>query len=204
MNQPDSPRYSISKAGIETCYGNFNIWCFSWGPQVEDNILCLFTSFEPPLLMRIHSSCCTGEVFRSLDCDCHDQLEQSLYRVQKEGGAIFYLFQEGRSAGIFTKIKAMGIAQLQHKDTVEVNDSLGIRDDPRSYDRVVDILHDLKIGSVRLMTNNPAKIEVLLRSGIAVRRESLEIPPTAWTAETLRSKKHKLGHLLTKTFGHLP
>lgn len=148
------------------------------------------------VLTRVHSSCFTGEVLGSLRCDCRAQLEAALERIGRAGrGVVVYLVQEGRGIGLGNKIRAY---QLQDagKDTVEANLDLGFEADHRSYDLAAEILHDLSVTSVRLMTNNPAKRKGLEDAGVVVEAlESHRAGATEHNADYVATKRAKLGHL---------
>jgi 3,4-dihydroxy 2-butanone 4-phosphate synthase/GTP cyclohydrolase II len=151
-----------------------------------------------PALVRLHSECLTGDVFGSQRCDCGEQLEESIRRVlAAESGLIIYLHQEGRGIGLGNKIRAYAL-QDQGLDTVEANLQLGFKDDLRDYGIGAQILRDLGVGEVKLLTNNPHKIESLTRYGVKVTREPLEVTPHAGNIDYLRTKQEKLGHLLTQ------
>ena len=150
------------------------------------------------VLVRVHSECFTGEVLRSRKCDCREQLETAMRLIDQAGrGAIIYLRQEGRGIGLGNKIKAYAL-QRQGADTVEANEKLGFAADLRKYDLAADILKNLGVRSIALMTNNPHKISSLQAAGILVaRRVPLEIAPTPESIDYLRTKRDRLGHLLT-------
>lgn len=150
-------------------------------------------------LVRIHSQCLTGDVFASTRCDCGDQLRFAIRAIQKEGrGVVIYHPEEGRGIGLMNKLLAYEL-QDQGIDTVEANAKLGFDADERDYSACVEILKDLGISAVRLLSNNPGKIRALVNSGIRVlERVSIEVPPRPSTKNYLKTKKDKLGHLLTK------
>jgi GTP cyclohydrolase II len=150
----------------------------------------------PAVLCRVHSSCFTGEVLGSLRCDCRAQLDAALARIAREGrGVLVYLVQEGRGIGLGNKVRAYQL-QDDGKDTVEANLALGFEADLRSYEIAAGILADLGVTSIRLMTNNPAKQEGLVRAGVKV--ETLEahwVGASDHNADYLEAKRLKMGHL---------
>lgn len=151
-----------------------------------------------PVLIRMHSSCCFGDVFHGLSCDCRAQLETSVKRIVQEGsGIIFYLNQEGRGVGLSAKIEAISLEQRNNIDTVEAFSQLHYPLDQRKYDAVSKLLLELQINSVRLLTNNPSKISALESKGILVTREPLVTAATKYSAKYLRTKIQKMGHIWT-------
>jgi 3,4-dihydroxy 2-butanone 4-phosphate synthase/GTP cyclohydrolase II len=150
------------------------------------------------VLVRVHSQCLTGDVFGSRRCDCEEQLHRAMAMVEKEGkGVIVYMRQEGRGIGLVNKLKAYGL-QDDGKDTVEANEALGFKADMREYGIGAQILADLGLHKIRLMTNNPRKIIGLQGYGIeVVERVSIETKPHKENLEYLKTKARKLGHLLS-------
>jgi GTP cyclohydrolase II len=148
------------------------------------------------VLTRAHSECLTGDAIGSLRCDCRDQLIESLKRIESEGeGVLLYLRQEGRNIGLTEKIRAYAL-QDQGYDTVEANIHLGHKPDERDYGIAANILNNLRVRSVRLLTNNPAKIQQLTDVGVKiVERVPLIIEPTMYSGDYLKTKAEKSGHL---------
>jgi len=149
------------------------------------------------ILVRVHSRCLTGDVFHSLRCDCGPQLDAAMRRIENEGrGVILYLNQEGRGIGLANKLRAYEL-QEQGLDTVEANERLGFKPDQRDYGIGVQILKDLGVRSMRLLSNNPRKLVGLEGYGLSVAEWlPLEIPASMHTERYLRTKKEKLGHKL--------
>ncbi len=147
------------------------------------------------VLVRIHSECITGEVFGSLKCDCKDQLDAALATLGRAGvGAVLYLRQEGRGIGLANKIRAYALQAHGH-DTVDANRLLGLPDDARRYDVARDMLQHLGVTSVRLLTNNPAKVRALRQLGVpVVGRVPIVVPPTQYSAGYLEAKRLRMDH----------
>jgi GTP cyclohydrolase II len=189
----------VAKARLPTEFGDFQILGYrSVTSNEEFVVLTLGESHsDVPTLVRIHSQCMTGDVFGSVKCDCGRQLRNAMALIEKEGrGAIVYQQQEGRGIGIMNKIRAYAL-QDAGADTIEANVRLGLDVDPRQYQQCAEIFLDLGLRSVRVMSNNPAKIRALEDAGLKVTaRVPLEIPPTPAAFHYLRTKKEKMGHLL--------
>lgn len=193
-----SDSFQSSTTQLKTFYGEVEFSCFSWGPHEEDNVLCVRRpGAGGPVLVRVQSACYTAEIFRSLDCDCHEQLDESLKRICRDGGLLIYMLCDGRGAGLYKKVLGLELGRTMGLDTSDAYRELGLEQDPRSYEHVVEILKYFQIDAVRLLTNNPRKLEGLKRGGIIVEREPLEIPPTPESLPYLQTKKVKMGHLLT-------
>ena len=149
-------------------------------------------------LVRVHSQCMTGDVFGSVKCDCGRQLEAAMKLIQQEGhGVIIYQQQEGRGIGIINKIRAYAL-QDEGADTIEANELLGFEADMRRYDQCAEILVQLGLRSVRVMSDNPAKIRALKQAGLeVVERVQLKVEPHDFFAGYLKTKKEKMGHLVS-------
>ena len=149
------------------------------------------------MLVRVHSECLTGDVFHSLKCDCGEQLELALARIEQEGkGVLLYLAQEGRGIGLLNKLKAYEL-QEQGLDTVEANLRLGFAADQREYGIGSQILADLGLSTIRVLTNNPKKISGIAGFGLeVVAQEPIEVAPNSENRRYLEAKREKLGHKL--------
>ena len=189
----------LAEANLPTEFGLFRIVAFkSLATSEEFPVLVKGTlDSETPTLVRIHSQCLTGDVFHSLKCDCGNQLVQAMNLIQQAGrGVIIYQQQEGRGIGITNKIRAYEL-QDAGQDTVEANLSLGFDADLRQYECCVDILKQLGLRRIRLMSNNPDKIAAVEQAGIEViERVSIEVEPHENSLSYMKTKKEKLGHIL--------
>jgi GTP cyclohydrolase II len=191
--------FSVEKTTLKTKFGEFLFYCFSWGKHEEDNVLVLYNEkYEETPLLRIQSACYTAEIFRSLDCDCHAQLSKSQQLIAGEGGVLIYMLCDGRGAGLLNKIKGMELGITHHLDTSDAYKYLGLEQDAREYQRASEILSYLMIPKVRLLTNNPRKLEGLKATGVHVEREPLEIESTANSKPYLETKAKKMGHILSE------
>ena len=153
---------------------------------------------EEPVLVRVHSECMTGDIFGSLRCDCGDQLHRAMEMISKEGsGVIIYLRQEGRGIGLVNKLKAYELQQKQGIDTVEANRKLGFKDDLRDYGIGAQMLRNIGVRKMRLLTNNPKKMVGLEGYGLSIVEQiPIEIEPNEYNRCYLECKKLKMGHLL--------
>jgi len=192
-------KFKVERTTLNTKFETYNFYCFSWGKHEEDNILVLENKNELNVpLVRVQSACYTAEIFRSLDCDCHAQLSKSQQLISKEGGLLIYMLVDGRGAGLLNKIKGMELGFTHNLDTSEAYKFLGLNQDPREYDRVYEILSYFKINKIRLLTNNPRKIEKIEKIGINVTRMPLEIESTSESKPYLETKALKMGHMLSE------
>ena len=179
-------------------YGDFVIktfkTCYDQGEQVA--LIRGDIASQDAVLVRLHSECLTGDVFQSKRCDCGDQLQASLQHIQQQDGVLLYLRQEGRGIGLANKIKAYAL-QDTGMDTVEANHRLGFGADQRDYHIAAQILLKMGITRIRLLTNNPAKVEAMKAYGLTVvSRECLEIKPSEDNIRYLTTKRDKLGHMM--------
>ena len=195
----------IASADFPTRWGKFRIYGFR-GPapsndagEAEEAVALVMADVKSaPALVRIHSQCLTGDVFHSLRCDCRQQLELSLAMIAEEGaGILIYEQQEGRGIGLMAKLQAYEL-QDAGLDTVEANERLGFKNDYRDFTLPAEILKTLGVTRVRLLSNNPEKVEALERAGLqVVERVPCEVTPSPHAEEYLKTKKEKLGHLFT-------
>ncbi len=197
--QRDKLIQRIVSTKLPTRYGEFNVHLYRSITDNKEHVALVKgeISSEKPTLVRVHSECLTGDVFGSLRCDCHDQLVAAMQKVEKEGfGVVLYMRQEGRGIGLVNKLKAYKL-QDEGMDTVEANEKLGFRPDLRDYGIGAQILRDLGVGKMRLMTNNPKKVVGLHGYGLEiVERVALEVDPNEINAKYLATKRDKLGHLI--------
>ena len=189
----------VATANLPTSTGNFKIAGYRSLNSDEEFVVLYTGEMDPevPTLVRIHSQCLTGDVFGSIKCDCGPQLHKAMEMIEAEGrGAIVYQQQEGRGIGIINKIRAYAL-QDEGADTVEANEQLGFAVDARNYQQCAEILFDLGLCQVRVMSNNPDKLRALEKAGLRiVERIPIEVPTGLSAAHYLRTKKEKLGHLL--------
>jgi 3,4-dihydroxy 2-butanone 4-phosphate synthase/GTP cyclohydrolase II len=190
----------VADARLPTETGEFRIIGFRSLVSTEDFVVLVKGELRPDRTspVRIHSQCMTGDVFGSIKCDCGRQLEAAMKLIEQEGhGAIVYQQQEGRGIGIINKIRAYAL-QDDGADTIEANERLGFEADLRCYEQCAEILLDLGLRTVRVMSDNPAKIRALRQAGIkVVERVQLEVEPHDLFAGYLKTKKEKMGHLVS-------
>lgn len=189
----------VAVANLPTEWGDFQIAAYR-SLTTDEEFVVLFKGElkrDVPTLVRIHSQCLTGDVFGSTKCDCGRQLHDTMQMIEQEGrGAIVYQQQEGRGIGIVNKIRAYAL-QDQGADTVEANVRLGLAVDLRDYRQCAEILFDIGLCRVKVISNNPLKLQALEEAGLKiVERISIEVDSTEDAAGYLRTKKEKLGHLL--------
>jgi 3,4-dihydroxy 2-butanone 4-phosphate synthase/GTP cyclohydrolase II len=196
--QPSTSYRISAPADLPTRFGMFRIRAFR-DPQGKEHALISLGELAGgrDVALRIHSQCLTSEVFGCLRCDCRGQFDAALaYIAAARSGLILYLRQEGRGIGLFNKIEAYAL-QDGGLDTVDANHALGFPDDCRSYEAAVDLLGLLQIRSVRLLTNNPRKLQGLCDRGVEVtERVPLHVEPNAYNSAALRSAKRRLNHFL--------
>ena len=190
----------IAEAKLPTHWGDFSVIAYEDKKLDEEHLLLYLGELKDNSLLRIHSQCLTGDTLYSLKCDCGSQLAMALEAIANEGsGMIIYMAQEGRGIGLVNKIRAY---ELQDKglNTIEANEALGFAADERDYSYCKEILSSVGISSVRLMTNNPAKIKGLEDEGIKVsERVAIQIEPNKHNENYLKIKAEYMGHMLDKS-----
>jgi 3,4-dihydroxy 2-butanone 4-phosphate synthase / GTP cyclohydrolase II len=196
-------RESLIKKGVRiklpTKFGNFDLVPFIQLSNNTEHVALIKGSWtkDEPVLVRVHSSCVTGDIFGSMRCDCGPQLHQAMRKIEKEGkGVLVYMNQEGRGIGLFNKIKAYKL-QEEGRDTVQANIDLGFQPDERDYGVGASILRELGLGNIRLMTNNPVKRVALEGYGLHITEiVPIEVEPNPFNEFYLRTKRDKMGHSL--------
>jgi 3,4-dihydroxy 2-butanone 4-phosphate synthase/GTP cyclohydrolase II len=191
----------LVRVDMPTKHGNFKLVAFRQNNTGEQHLALLKGEWEKdePILVRVHSSCFTGDILHSLRCDCGEQLQAAMEMVEKEGkGLILYMNQEGRGIGLINKLKAYKL-QEEGKDTVEANLALGFKNDERDYGVGAQILRHLGVSKMRLMSNNPRKRAGLLGYGLEiVENVAIEVVPNPHNEFYLQTKRDKLGHEILK------
>jgi GTP cyclohydrolase II len=188
----------VAEARLPTEVGEFRIAGYRSLVSDEEYVVLFKGEMRPDIstLIRIHSQCLTGDVFGSTKCDCGRQLRLAMEMIESEGrGAIVYQQQEGRGIGILNKIRAYAL-QDKGADTVEANERLGFGADLREYRQCAEVLFDMGLCQVRVLSNNPLKILALEEAGLVVERASIEVETSEPATRYLRTKKQKMGHLL--------
>lgn len=178
-------------ANLPSRFGTFKIQSFKEG--IKEHLVIYKEPLHVNPLVRIHSECLTGDTIGSLKCDCRDQLEYALKAIEKEGGMVIYLRQEGRNIGLLNKVNAYAL-QDKGFDTIEANHQLGFKADERTYEIVVFILKHFGIKAIRLLTNNPRKLESLKDIEIT-ERVPVVIESNTFNEDYLKTKKEQMGHL---------
>src|ERR1700730_3513621 len=200
---PNSPQSlsveRVAEANLPTEWGDFKIAGYRSIISPEEFVVLFKGELRPDVstLVRIHSQCLTGDVFGSTKCDCGEQLHRTMQMIEAEGrGAVVYQQQEGRGIGIINKIRAYAL-QDEGADTVEANERLGLAVDSREYRQCAEVLFDLGLCKVKVISNNPGKLRALEEAGLEItERISIEVTPTEPAARYMRTKREKLGHLL--------
>ena len=184
---------------LPTKYGDFNLYAYRLTDTGEEHLALVKGEWQndEPVLVRIHSSCTTGDIFGSLRCDCGPQFEKALEMIERNGkGVLVYLNQEGRGIGLINKLRAYKL-QENGSDTVEDNIELGFQVDERDYGVGAQILSDLGVSKIKLLTNNPAKVESLIRDGLTIiENVPIEIKSNKHNEKYLLTKRNKMRHVL--------
>ena len=189
----------LEKASLPTSFGDFDMIAYeSPFPDFPHLVLFSKTKSNDTPIVRVHSECMTGDVFMSNRCDCGEQLHYSLDYVNKNGGMVIYLRQEGRGIGLINKLKAYNL-QDEGYNTIDANLKLGFHQDERKFDIAKEILTDLEIDKIKLLTNNPDKITQLEQAGIKIEeRIPIEIEAHDQNSSYLKTKKDDMGHMLNQ------
>ena len=185
---------SLVEARLPTKYGDFRLLAFPGDNTDKENLALIMGEIEEEVLLRIHSECFTGDVLHSMRCDCGEQLDLAMMKIAEEGkGIIVYLRQEGRGIGLVNKLKAYNL-QDDGMDTVEANIALGFGAELRDYSGATTILRNLGVTKIKLMTNNPSKIEDLIKEGFDVTQTKHLPEPNEENKEYLKTKAEKMRH----------
>ncbi len=186
----------LVEARLPTKYGTFRIIAFPGDDPDKENLALVMGEVEDEMLVRVHSECFTGDVLHSMRCDCGEQLDLAMRKIADEGrGIIIYLRQEGRGIGLVNKLKAYNL-QDDGMDTVEANVALGFNAELRGYGGAVDILKNLNVKRINLMTNNPSKVDDLREAGFKVEQIGHSAEPNEENKDYLRTKASKMNHKL--------
>ena len=187
---------SLVEARLPTKFGDFKLIAFPGDSEDKENLALIMGDADGNVLVRIHSECFTGDVLHSMRCDCGEQLDLAMKKIAKERkGLIIYLRQEGRGIGLVNKLKAYNL-QDDGMDTVEANIALGFSAEMRRYGGAVEILENLGVKEIKLMTNNPAKVEDLEKAGFEVKQIGHSAEPNEENKNYLRTKASKMNHKL--------
>jgi len=179
-------------ASLPTKFGEFKIQSFK--EDEKEHLVIFKEPLNEPVIVRVHSECLTGDALGSLKCDCGEQLDFALKTINENGGMVIYLRQEGRGIGLFNKVNAYNL-QDKGADTVEANHQLGFEADMRNFDIVSDILKHFNISKIKLLTNNPKKLNEIKDIEI-VKRIPIKIEANKFNKNYLKTKKEKMGHML--------
>jgi GTP cyclohydrolase II len=191
--------HRYAEAFVPTDYGRMRVVVYHEAGTPHEHCAIIHGDVQGKdnVLIRVHSECFTGEVLHSLKCDCREQLDYAMRAIAQEGaGVVIYLRQEGRGIGLGNKIRAYALQDQHGADTVEANRLLGFGDDLRRYHVATAILAELDINAVRLLTNNPVKVEALRAEGLDVERVPVHIEAGEHAAGYLSTKRSRMGHLL--------
>ena len=187
---------SLVEARLPTKFGNFKLVAFPGDSKDKENLALIMGEIEDKPLVRIHSECFTGDVLHSMRCDCGEQLDLAMQKISKEGnGIIVYLRQEGRGIGLVNKLKAYNL-QDEGMDTVEANIALGFNAELRDYSNASNILRTLGVEKIRLLTNNPSKVEELEKDGFKVEQVTHKTEANEENRDYLKTKASKMNHKL--------
>ena len=187
---------SLVEARLPTKFGDFKLVAFPGDSKEKEDLALIMGEIKDPSLVRIHSECFTGDVLHSMRCDCGEQLDLAMQKISKEGnGIIVYLRQEGRGIGLVNKLKAYNL-QDEGMDTVEANIALGFNAELRDYGNASNILRNLGVEKIRLLTNNPSKVEELEKDGFTVEQVTHKTEANKENRDYLETKAAKMNHKL--------
>ena len=187
---------SLVEARLPTKFGDFKLVAFPGDSKEKEDLALIMGEINNPSLVRIHSECFTGDVLHSMRCDCGEQLDLAMQKISKEGnGIIVYLRQEGRGIGLVNKLKAYNL-QDEGMDTVEANIALGFNAELRDYSNASNILRNLGVEKIRLLTNNPSKVEELEKDGFTVEQVTHKTEANEENRDYLETKASKMNHKL--------